>query len=421
MFTSTSMQLKLALEDWPEAIDDLGAASSMSYTSPSQHIVNSHNVNINPANSTNTAGHQGWTIAHLDVKTAFLNGDIEEEIYVQPPPGFESPTHPHHVYRLKKVLYSLKQAPRAWYHKVDNYLTTQGLRKSTTDQNLYFHEDNGLLILLILYVDDVYLTGNNLPHIARLWTEIQTAFKMTDLGTLSHSLGIEFLISHDGIRLTQRQYIESMLADFGLNKCRLVATHMAEKTHLLSDMRTPPADSVLYQTMVRNLIFLIHTRSDIAYVVCIVSRFMAAPLEIHARAVKHSYRYLKGTTNLALNYRRGEKDDLLGYTDSDWARDAYDRISTTKYLFLLGSTLITWNSKKQPTIALSSTEAEYMAITEATKETVWLRLLRELKIQDLKKSTTIHRDNQVQSQSRDECHRANPSTIELQKNANSLS
>lgn len=119
----------------------------------------------------------------------------------QPPPGFVFPTHPHHVYWLKKALYGLKQAPRAWYYKVDNYLTTQGLRKSTTDQNLYFHEDNGLLTLLILYVDDINLTGNNLPHIAQLRTDFQTAFEMTDLGTLSHYLGIEFLLSPDRICL----------------------------------------------------------------------------------------------------------------------------------------------------------------------------------------------------------------------------
>lgn len=239
------------------------------------------------------AGHQGWTIVHLDVKTAFLNGDIQEDIYVKPPPGYESLTHPHHACKLKKALYGLKQAPRSWYCKIDDYLTGQGLQKSSADQNLYFHEKDGLLTLLILYVDDVYLTGNNLSYIARLRSDIQTAFEMTDLGTLSYSLGIEFLFGPDGIRLTQRRYIESMLADFGLSECRPVATPMVEKTHLVPDMGATPTDLVRYQTMVGKLIFLTHTRPDIAYAVSIVSRFMAAPQEIHAQAVKHIYRYLK--------------------------------------------------------------------------------------------------------------------------------
>ncbi|OAE29048.1 hypothetical protein AXG93_146s1240 [Marchantia polymorpha subsp. ruderalis] len=189
MLTSTSTQLKSALEDWPKSIDDLGAASAMSYILPSQHIVNSPNVNINPANSTDT--------------------------------------------------------------------------------------------------------GNNLPHIARPQTEIQTAFEMIDMGILSHSLVIKFIFSPDGIRLTQRQYIKSMLADFGLSECRHVATPMVEKMHLLPDMGMPSADSILYQTMVGKLIFLIHTRPDIAYAVSIVSRFMAAPQENHAQAVKHIYRISK--------------------------------------------------------------------------------------------------------------------------------
>jgi hypothetical protein len=130
---------------------------------------------------------------HLDGKTVFLNGIIEEDIYVSQPPGFNSSSHSNYACKLKKALYGLKQAPRAWYNKVDSYLLSQGLKKSKADYNLYFHDDHGKLTLLILYVDDVYLTGNNTEHIALIRSEIKQAFEMSDLGLLSYSLGLEFL------------------------------------------------------------------------------------------------------------------------------------------------------------------------------------------------------------------------------------
>jgi transposase InsO family protein len=340
------------------------------------------------------AGHHGWELYHLDVKTAFLNGTIDEDIYVEQPPGFTSP-HSTLVCKLKKALYGLKQAPRAWYTKMDTYLSSQGLHKSSADSNLYYLKEAGKITLLLLYVDDVYITGSNTPHIALLRSEIQQAFDMTDLGLLSYSLGIEFLSRPDGIFITQRQYIRETLKEFGLDQCKPAATPMMEKLKLVPDMQAPAADSSLYQRMVGKLIFLTHTRPDIAYAVSVISRFMAHPQLPHAQAVKHLYRYLQGTTDLALAYRKGEENDLLGFTDADWAADAHDRKSTTGFVFFLGSTPVTWNSRKQPTVALSSTESEYMALTEGAKEAVWLRrLLCELNIQDMHTPTIIFGDNQ---------------------------
>lgn len=150
--------------------------------------------------------------------------------------------------------------------KVDDYLTGQGLQKSSADQSLYFHEENDDFTLLVLYVDHVYLTKNNLLHIARLWKEIQTAFDMTELVTSSYSSRIEFLLSPYSIRFTQLQYIKSMLANFRLSECRHVATSMIEKTHLLPHMRTPHANSLLYQTLVGKLIFL--DTYNVTYCLC---------------------------------------------------------------------------------------------------------------------------------------------------------
>lgn len=312
-----------------------------------------------------------------------------------PPPGFDLTPDQTFACKLKKALYGLKQAPRAWYSRVDSYLLSQGLSKSTADSNLYFHHREGKLTLLVLYVDDVYLTGNDTEYIDLIRTDIQREFEMTDLGVLTYSLGLEFIFLAEGLAVTQRQYIRTMLTDVGLENCRPVPTPMIEKQKLEPSMDAPLADPTKYQQMVGKLIFLSHTRPDIAFAVSIVSRFMNKPQEPHAQAVKHIYRYLQGTTDFALLYRRGEEADLYGYTDADWAGDTYDRKSTTGYLFMLGSTPIMWNSKKQPTVALSSTESEYMALTEGTKEAIWLRrLLCELKIQDRKVPTTLYGDNQ---------------------------
>lgn len=206
---------------------------------------------------------------------------------------------------------------------------------------------------------------------------------MSDLGLLSYSLRMGFMFLPNGIAITQHNYIREMLAEFGLADIHLVYTPMVEKEHLQPDIKAQPADQVNYQRMVGKLIFLTHIRPDIAYAVSIVSRFMTNPQELHARAVIHIYRYLRGNVDFALLYRQGEETDLYRFTDGNWAGDTHDRKSTTGYIFMLGSTPITWNNKKQPTMALSSIESEYMAITEGTKEAVWLRrLFGELKLQD---------------------------------------
>lgn len=214
------------------------------------------------------------------------------------PPGFDLSPHENHACKLKKALYGLKQAPRAWYNRFDTFLLSQGLHKSSADQNLYSHIANDKVTLLLLYVDDVYITGNNPGHITLLHTAVTREFDISDLGQLSFSLRIEFLFQPSGILFTQRQYIQDMLLEFGLAECRRVATPMLDKHKLEPEMDSPPSDPVLYQRMVGKLIFLTHTRPDISFAIGILSRFMTKPLKIHAQAVKHLYWYLRGTTNL---------------------------------------------------------------------------------------------------------------------------
>lgn len=233
------------------------------------------------------AGHNGWPIFHLDVKTAFLNGDITEDIYVSQPPGFSSSSSSF-VCKLKKALYGLKQAPRAWYMKMDNYLLSQGLQKSQADFNLYYQEINGKLTLLLLYVDDVYLSGNDTERIALIRSDIQKEFEMADLGLLSYSLDLEFLFQPQGILVTQRQYIKELLKEFGLAECKPISTPMTEKLKLMPDMEAPAVDCHRYQRMVGKLIFLTHTRPDICFAVSVVSRFMVRSQEPHLQLYKRS-------------------------------------------------------------------------------------------------------------------------------------
>lgn len=209
-------------------------------------------------------------IYHLDVKTTFLNGLITEELYVKPPPGFPC-SDPSQAYRLKKALYGLKQAPRAWYSSIDSYLISQHLIKSGADPNLYYFEDGGKLTILLLYVDDVYITGSHDSHIASIRAYIQTRFDMSDLGLLTYSLGLEFLFSTSGILITQRQYLREMLTDFGMADCRPVHTPLAEKLKLIPDMSAPSTDPTTYQRMVGKLIFLTHTRPDLSHAVSLVT------------------------------------------------------------------------------------------------------------------------------------------------------
>lgn len=195
-----------------------------------------------------------------------------------------------------------------------------------------------------------------LHHIASIRSAIHSQFDMSDLGLLSYSLGLEFVFTSSGVLVTQRQYVRELLSEFGLSECRSVHTPMVDKLRLEPDMQASLTDKTMYQRMVGKLIFLTHTRPDISFAVSLVSRFMCCPQEPHLLAVKHIYRYLKGTSEFALLYQRGGDNRVRGFTDADWAGDLQDRKSTTGFVFLFGNTPVTWNSKKQPTVALSSTK-----------------------------------------------------------------
>ena len=312
-------------------------------------------------------------VFQLDVKSAFLNGELEEEVYVEQPQGYVIKGQEDKVYRLRKALYGLKQAPRAWNSNIDNYLLQHGFIKSPSEPSLYIKTQGNNFLILCLYVDDLIYTGTHPTMIEEFKKAMMKEYEMTDLGTMKYFLGIQIKQSPGRIFLSQEKYAEDLLKKFNMGECKPLATPMAINEKLSKYDGKPKVDGAMYRSLVGSLIYLTHTRPDIVNAVSIVSRFMSEPSKDHLTAAKRILRYIKGTKSYGIMYETEKDFKLTGYTDSDWAGSVDDRKSTSGYVFQLGNKVVSWSSKKQATVALSSAEAEYIAATSAAREAVWLR------------------------------------------------
>ena len=319
----------------------------------------------------------------------FLNGDLQEEVYVEQPPGFILAGKQDMVYRLHKALYGLKQAPRAWYQRIDSFFLKLGFQRSHVDSNLYTLVDSGLIVIVIIYVDDLIITGSHKKRVSEFMADLS---QMTDLGLLHYFLGFEVWQTPQGIFLSQHKYCLEILRRFGMVSSRFVSSPMDPNAHLSALDASPPCDTSLYRQIVGSLIWLTHTRLDVAYSAGLLSSFSAKPLTSHLLAARRVLRYMNATPHRSI--LDGRSTTLVGHSDSDWAGDIDTRRSTTGYCFTLGSGAISWSSKKQPTVALSSTEAEYRAACSAATEAVWLRRLLEELGAPQSTSTLIWCDNQ---------------------------
>jgi hypothetical protein len=337
----------------------------------------------------------GWKLHQMDVKTAFLNGQVEEEVYIEQPEGFVVQRKESHVCKLKKALYGLKQAPRAWYARIDNYLQSLDFSKSAADPNLYFKVIENHPLILILYVDDLFLTGEE-QLIAQCKRELTSEFEMKDIGLMHYFLGLEVWQRSDEIFLSQGKYTVDILRRFGMLDCKPMSTPMVSNLKKLheSDSGSDLVDPSLYRQLIGSLMYLIHTRPDICFDVSALSQFMSEPRHRHWIAAKHILRYLRGSIAYGLRYTSSGGVLLHGYADSDWVGSSVDRKSTSGYCFSLGSAMISWSSKKQSSIAQSTVEAEYIAASNASREAVWLRKLMSGLFQERLETTVIHCDNQ---------------------------
>ena len=323
---------------------------------------------------------KNWQIRQLDISNAFLHGDLTELIYMEQPHGFKDSAFPHHVCQLKKSLYGLKQAPREWFRKLSGQLLCLGFTGSKTDTSLFFLNVGPIYILI--YVDDLLILGPSSTQIDALVKSLCKLFTLRDLGTASHFLGIEFRPCNNGFFLTQGHYIASILKRLNMTQCKPLATPSPVHTMVTPTSKSATHDDpTLYRSVVGALQYLNMTSPDIAFAVNQACRSMHSPPPTDWVRVKHLLRYLKGTIDYGLHVKRDSDFSLTAYSDADWAGNAADRRSTGGFLIYLGGNLISWSSKKQPTIARSSTEAEYKAIANASSELIWINsLLRELNI-----------------------------------------
>ncbi|KAK0603909.1 hypothetical protein LWI29_010028 [Acer saccharum] len=318
---------------------------------------------------------QGWSLRQLDVNNAFLQGHLSEEVYMAQPPGFVDSDHPTHVCKLNKAIYGLKQAPRAWYHELRQFLIVYGFKNSYADTSLFVFQTGGILLYLLIYVDDIILTGNSATHVNQFVDTLAHKFSLKDLGPLSYFLGVEVVPHKQGILLSQRRYIMDLLTRTKMTEAKPVQTPLPTSPPISLHSGTPLSDPTTYRTVVGSLQYLSLTRPDISYAVNKLSQFMHQPSSDHWELVKRVLRYLGGTLNDGILIHRDSPITLHAFSDADWAGNKDDYSSTGAYIVYLGRNPISWSSKKQHTIARSSTEAEYRTVASTAAELNWVCFL----------------------------------------------
>ncbi len=317
----------------------------------------------------------------MDVKTAFLNGDLEQDVYMEQPEGCIDPERPDYVCKLEKALYGLKQAPRQWFAKINSFLTRQlKFKSSPYDPCLYYYNSNGKKALISLYVDDLLLAASDLNFLQKIKQDFCKRFKMEDCGEASVCLGLEIHRnrSKKTLHVSQSRYAEKVLKRFGMESSKPVVTPM-DKQLEQQDIEGEPVESSLYRQAIGCLMYLaVGTRPDIAFAVSRLAQFVEHPTHNLWVAVKRVLRYISGTRDLGIEYSTSESLSPVGFSDSDWGGCKINRKSTTGYAFTMAGGAISWKSKKQGCVAQSSSEAEYMALSSAVKEAIWLSKIFDL-------------------------------------------
>jgi hypothetical protein len=321
-----------------------------------------------------------WPLYQLDVKNAFLHGDLKEEVYMNIPPGFSTVETEGKVLRLKKSLYGLKQSPRAWFDRFKRAMLTMRYKQCNGDHTLFYLHSKGHITILAVYVDDIIITGDDAFEVERLKENLRKEFEIKDLGQLRYFLGIEVVRSSRGIMLSQRKYVLDLLDETGMLRCRPTTTPI-EQNHKLCAESGHPINKERYQRLVGRLIYLCHTRPDITYAVSVVSRYMHDPRSDHMDAVYRILRYLKRNPSKGLLFKKNGHLNVEGYCDADWGSCVGDRRSTSGCCVFVGDNLVIWRSKKQPVVSRSTAEAEYRAMSQSLCELLWVKnLLSELKL-----------------------------------------
>src|SRR5882762_9274941 len=346
---------------------------------------------------------EDWEIHSMDVKSAFLNGDLDEEIYMAQPEGFSLPGQESKVCRLRKAIYGLKQASRQWNKKFHGVLLDQGFTRTYSDSGVYVYCQQGgdslpsHIPIVILYVDDVTILVSSLSTVISLKSTLSSSFDMTNLGETHSYLGLQITRDHSKcfLDIDQNSYLLDVLSRFGFSDCNPTRTPLPSSLHLVANSDTAsPSFRMQYQQLIGSLLYaMIVSRPDISYAVSRLAQYSANPSPSHLNAAQHVLKYLKGTSSMRLRYDGSSNSGLYGFSDSDWAECRDDRKSIGAYCFFLADGAISWSSRKQHVVSLSSTEAEYIALSQASTQAAWYQsLLSEIGF-PLSVPITLHGDN----------------------------
>ena len=303
----------------------------------------------------------------MDVKTAFLHGNLDEFIVMEQPEGFVDKQYPDKVCRLKRSLYGLKQSPRQWNKRFDDFVRAKGYMRSEYDSCVYFKKnEEGVYIYLLLYVDDILIASTDKVQVQKLKSELGSEFDMKDLGDAKKILGMEITRDRSGYELfvSQEEYLWKVLGSYDMDQCKAVSTplgaHFKLKTPTDIEHREEEEfmKKVPYQNAVGSIMYsMVGTHPDLAHVVGVVSRFMSKPMKEHWQAVKWVMRYIKGSVDTRLSFKKKGDFIVRGYCDSDYAGDLDQSKSTTGMVFTVGGNPVSWRSSLQKVVALSTTEA----------------------------------------------------------------
>ncbi|GJT22921.1 retrovirus-related pol polyprotein from transposon TNT 1-94 [Tanacetum coccineum] len=292
------------------------------------------------------AAHKSFLIYQMDVKMAFLNGPLKEEVYVAQPDGFVDPDHLEKVYRLRKALYGLKQAPKAWYDELSNFLMSKGFTKGIIDPTLFMIRYGKDILLVQIYVDNIIFRFLNLKFSKKFEKLMHTRFEMSLMGEIKLFLGLQIHQSLRGIFINQAKYALEILKKHGMDKCDSIGTPMATKPKLDADLSGTLVDQTRYHNMIGSLMYLISSRPDLVQAVCYCARYQARPTKKHLKEVKRIFRYLNGTINMGLWYPKDPSFELTSFLDADHAECLDTRKSTSGGIQFLGEKLVSWMSKK---------------------------------------------------------------------------
>jgi hypothetical protein len=319
------------------------------------------------------AAHHSFRLYQMDVKCAFLNRPIKEEVYVEQPPGFEDDRYPDHVYKLSKALYGLKQASRAWYECLRDFLIANAFKVGKADPTLFTKICDGDIFMCQIYVDDIIFGSTNQKSCEEFSRVMMQKFEMSMMGELTYFLGFQVKQLKDDTFISQTKYTQDLLKRFGMKDAKPAKTPMGTDGHIDLNKGGKSVDQKAYRSMIGSLLYLCASRPYIMLSVCMCARFQSDPKECHLVAVKRILRYLVSMPCFGIWYRKGSTFDLIGYSDSDYAGCKVDRKSTSGTCQFLGRSLVSWSSKKQTYVALSTTEAEYVAVGQCCAQLLWMR------------------------------------------------